>query len=128
MVLSIKHLHIACVVLSGLGFLVRGIWMLRASPMLTRRWVRVAPHGVDTLLLASAIALAVQQRQYPWVDAWLTAKVVGLTVYIGLGLVALRFGRGRLLQAAAWIAALMVFAWIVSVAITRSPLGFMVVM
>ena len=42
MVLSIKHLHIACVVLSGLGFLVRGIWMLYASTMLTRRWVRVA--------------------------------------------------------------------------------------
>lgn len=56
MVLSIKHLHIACVVLSGLGFLVRGIWMLYASTMLTRRWVRVASHGVDTLLLASAKA------------------------------------------------------------------------
>lgn len=93
--------------------------------MLTRRWVRVAPHLVDALLLASAIALAVQQRQYPFVDAWLTAKVMGLMVYIGLGLAALRFGRSRLLRAAAWAAALAVFAWIVSVAITRSPLGFM---
>ena len=63
--LALRNLHIACVVLSGAGFLLRGLWMLGASPLLGRRWVRVVPHLVDSALLASAVALAVTSGQYP---------------------------------------------------------------
>lgn len=122
--LVLKCLHVTCVALSGSGFVLRGFWMLTDSPQLARRWVRIVPHGVDALLLASAILLAVWSRQYPLAQDWLTAKVVGLLVYIGFGSVALRRGRSKPVRAAAWCAALLTFGYIVSVALARDPRGF----
>ena len=119
--LLIKQTHVACAALSYAGFFVRGVWMLRGSALLERRWVRVLPHVVDTLLLASAIALAVLLKQYPLAHAWLTAKGVALVFYIGLGMLALRPGRARPLRIAAWVAAQGVFLYIVWVALKRSP-------
>lgn len=121
---ALKALHVACVVASYTLFFVRGVWMLRDSPRLNQRWVKVLPHVVDTFLLASAIALAVMSRQYPFVAAWLTAKVVALIVYIGLGMVALRYGRTRGVRRAAWITAQAVFVYIVAAALTRQALPF----
>ena len=120
----LKDLHLACVVLSGGGFVLRGAWMMRGSPMLARRWVRVAPHLVDTALLASAIALAVMIGQYPLVHGWLTAKVLGLLAYIVLGTIALKRGRTRGVRVAAFGGALLVFAYIVAVAITKSVVPY----
>ena len=57
--LALKHIHLTCVLLSGLGFVLRGFWMLRRAARLQQKWVRWVPHVVDTGLLASAIALAV---------------------------------------------------------------------
>ncbi len=124
--LILKQLHIACVVLSGSGFLLRGLWMLRDSPYLQRRPARVLPHIVDTVLLGSAIAMAVLSSQYPFTSAWLTAKVVGLLIYIGCGTLALKRGHSKAQRAIFLVAALTAFAYIVSVALTRSPLGFLV--
>lgn len=121
---AIKHIHFTCVVLSLLGFVVRGLWMLGGSSMLQERWVRVVPHVVDTLLLASALTLAVMIGQYPFVHGWLTAKVLGLIAYIGLGTVALKRGRTRRIRLTAWLAALAVFGYIVSVALSHDPRGF----
>lgn len=120
----LKYLHVSCVVLSGAGFVLRGVWMLQGSPMLARRWVLVAPHVVDTVLLASAIALAVTIGQYPLAHAWLTAKVLGLIAYIVLGTVALKRGRTPGIRLAAFFGALLVFAYIVAVAMTKSVLPF----
>ena len=120
----LKSLHIACVVLSGAGFLLRGVWMLQASPMLTRRWVRVVPHVVDTALLASAVALAVMTEQYPLVQGWLTAKCFGLVAYIVFGTIALKRGRTPGIRIAAYSGALLAFAYIVAVAMTRSVVPY----
>ena len=120
----LKHVHVTCVALSGIGFLLRGMWALTASPLASHRLARTLPHVVDTLLLASAIALALLLHQYPFRDGWLTAKVLGLLAYIGLGTVALKRGRTRSQRLAAWLAALAVFAYIVSVAVTKQPAGF----
>ncbi|KFC71859.1 SirB2 family protein [Massilia sp. LC238] len=120
--IALKHLHVTFVALSGLLFLVRGIWMLRASPRLEQRWARIVPHIVDTLLLASAIGLAVVSHQYPGQMPWLTAKVVGLVAYIVLGTIALKRGRTQGLRTAAFVGALACFAYIVAVAVTKNPL------
>jgi len=95
------------------------------SPQLQRRWVRIAPHLIDTVLLASAIGLTLILQQYPFVNDWLTAKVLALIAYILLGGIALRRGPTRAIRAAAWVAALATFGYIVSVALTRHPLGFL---
>ena len=118
--LILKLLHVSFVLVSYSLFLLRGIWMLRASPRLQRRWVRVLPHVNDTLLLASGITLAVITHQSPGSHPWLAAKIAALVVYIGLGTVA--FKRRKLW---AWLAAQAVFFYIVAVAVTRNPLPFL---
>jgi len=123
--LALKALHVGCVVTSYCLFVVRGMWMMQGSALLQRRWVKIAPHVVDTLLLTSAILLAVTIRQYPFTTSWLTAKVIGLTLYIVLGTIALKRGRTRTIRVSAWIAAQLVFFYIVAVAITHTPAPFL---
>ena len=119
---ALKHIHMTFAVLSGALFLVRGLWMLAGSKRLEQRWVKVAPHAIDTLLLASAIGLAVWSSQYPGQSPWLTAKLVALVAYIGLGTVALKRGRTRQVRALAFVGALACFAYILAVAVTKNPL------
>src|SRR5690625_2930243 len=76
------------------------------------------------LLLATAIALAVLSAQYPLAQSWLTAKVLGLVVYIALGLWVMRFARSQGQRALGYVLALATFGYIVAVAITRSPWPF----
>ena len=103
-------------------FVTRGIWMINGSAMLARRWVKVAPHIIDTIMLVSAIALTMAIHQYPFVNGWLTAKVVALLAYIVLGAIALKRGKTRGVRIGAWLAAQAVFFYIVAVAVTRQPL------
>lgn len=93
--------------------------MLADSPRLRARWVRFVPHINDTLLLVAALWLAFAAGQAPGTHAWLTAKIVGLLAYIALGMVALRWGRTKRICAGAWVAALVVFGYIVAVALTK---------
>jgi uncharacterized membrane protein SirB2 len=119
--LILKNLHVGAVVVSFGLFVLRGLWMMAAPERLMARWVRIVPHVVDTVLLASAIALAMLTFQYPLAQSWLTAKVLALIIYILLGMVALRRGRTRGQRTVAWLSALAVFAYIVAVALTRDP-------
>lgn len=117
--LALKHFHVTCAVLSGSLFLLRGFWMLLDSPALQQRWVRIAPHVIDTLLLSSALIMVFWSGQYPFAQNWLTAKVIALVVYIGFGTVALKRGKTRAVRVSAFIGALLVFTYIVGVALTR---------
>ncbi len=121
---TIKQIHVAAVVISVLGFMLRGGWMVSSSPLLQHRLTRVLPHVVDTVLLVSALVLAAMISQYPFVAPWVTAKVLGLLLYIGLGMVALRRGPTLAIRVSAWVAALVVYAWIASVATSKQTWGF----
>ena len=123
--LTMKHLHVACVVLSITGFCLRGFLLAQKSALAGRRLFRVLPHINDSLLLAAAISLTVLTGQYPFVDTWLTVKIFGLIGYIILGSLALKAGRSAGLRVAAGVAALLVFGWIASVALTRNPWGLL---
>jgi uncharacterized membrane protein SirB2 len=121
----VKLIHQAAVTLSFLGFLARGLGMLADSDWVRDRAARTLPHIVDTILLLSGVTLAWQLRLSPTAAPWLAAKLVGLVVYIGLGMIALRRGRTKRQRTVAWIAALVTFGYIVSVALTIDPLGFL---
>lgn len=116
---SLRVLHIVTVHITLILFLLRGYWMLRDSPRLADRWVRIVPHVNDTVLLLAAIALLAIARLNPLEQPWVLAKIVGLLAYIGLGTVALKRGRSKALRVKALIAALSVFAYIVAVGITK---------
>jgi uncharacterized membrane protein SirB2 len=121
--LALKLLHTIAVVLSILLFGLRGAWMVLDSPRLGAKWVKVLPHVIDTVLLASALMLAYTIGQWPFVDSWLTAKVLLLVLYIALGMVALKPGRPKQVRVAALLLALATFLFLVSVARTHDPWG-----
>lgn len=119
----LKAVHVTSAILSVTGFAARGVLMLRDSPLLRARFVRIAPHVVDTVLLGSAIALAWLTAQYPFVLPWLTAKVLALFAYILLGSIALSRGRTKPARAIAFALALCTALYIMSVALLRTPAG-----
>jgi uncharacterized membrane protein SirB2 len=121
--LALKHLHLTFVFLSLLAFFVRGIWLFMNSGMLGKKWVKILPHIISTILLVSGIVLAVHLGLSPGSQPWLMAKIIGLIAYIGLGVAAFKVpnpGARKFL----WVGALIVFAYMVSVAISKNPLGF----
>lgn len=121
--LAWKHLHTSAVALTLAGFALRGWWMWSRPAMLQRRWVRIAPHVIDTLLLASGIAMVSYFFATAGLPDWVAAKIVGLLAYIALGTVALKRGRTRGVRLAALAGALLVAFWIVGVAFTKQLAG-----
>jgi len=124
--LTLKLVHAGSAVVSLTLFVVRGVWMMSAPQRLAQRWAKVVPHVVDTVLLVSALALAWQlgSLQALTAQSWLVAKIVALLVYIVLGSIALKRGRTLRSRVIAFFAAIAVFGYIVSVAIAKSPYGF----
>jgi uncharacterized membrane protein SirB2 len=121
---AVKLVHQSAVLLSVAGFFVRGIASFVGARWVSGRTAKTLPHVVDTVLLVSALMLAWMLRLTPGNAPWLLAKVVGLVVYVGLGVVALRPARPLAARAAAWVAALVTVGWIVSVALSKNPWGF----
>ena len=120
----IKSLHLSTVSITAALFMVRVVWMLRASPLLQHRLVKVVPHINDSLLLASGIALAVITHQYPFSNGWLTAKLLALLAYILFGTLALKRGRTLQHRRVAALLAIATFAYILAVALNRNPLPY----
>ncbi len=119
-----KYVHMSSVVFTLIFFVLRGIWMMQGSALLKKKWVKVLAPAIDTVLLVSAIAQAIKISQYPFVDHWLTAKVLVLVIYIMLGMIALNYGKTKGIRITAWVGALFCFAYIASVAVTHNPAVF----
>ena len=116
---TLKLIHISCVALSISSFVARGSLMLIDSSLLDHKLVKKLPHYVDATLLFSGIWLVIDLQQYPGTAPWLTAKLIALLIYILMGSLALR-GKATGIRYASLLAALMVSAFMVSVALTRS--------
>jgi uncharacterized membrane protein SirB2 len=122
---EIRLIHITAVLASGALFFCRGLAL-----NLGARWAMAAPlrylsYTIDTVLLAAAITLTIIIHQYPFVHGWLTAKVLLLLVYIALGTFALKRGRTQTTRVVCWLAALAVYAFIISIARAHQPLGML---
>lgn len=125
---EIRLVHIYAVIASGSLFLLRGLLHFNPLPWPGRSWakaaaVRYLSYSIDTVLLTAALMLMTIVRQYPFVHAWLTVKVVLLVLYIFLGYQAFWRGRNSAQRLGYWFAALAVYLFIVSVARAHHPLG-----
>ena len=118
----LKLIHVSTVSITLPLFILRGIWMMADSPRLKARWAKILPHVIDTVLLASGIGLAVLLGQYPFVNGWLTAKLLALLAYIVLGTIALKRGKSKSVRITAFFVALAVFAYLVAVAVSHRAL------
>ncbi len=117
---TLKLLHQLAALISISGFLLRGGLMLADSTLLRQRWMRTWPHFIDTLLLLSGLWMACNLQLHPGNSHWLAAKLIALLVYIALGFFALRLGKTRRIRMMAFAGAIVCFAYIVMVAITRT--------
>jgi uncharacterized membrane protein SirB2 len=122
---TIKLIHQSAVALSLTGFLARGTASLSGLAWVQHRTAKTLPHIIDTVLLGSAVTLAWRARLNPVEVYWLLAKLLGLVGYVVLGMVALNLRYGRQRRVMAFVGALAISVWIVSVAITKSPWGFL---
>ena len=122
---TLKLVHESAVAISIAGFFARGVGMLAGAGWIRTRGAKTLPHLVDTVLIVSAIALAWMLGVSPANAPWIAAKIAGLLLYIALGMVAQRFGRTRTRRATAFVGAMLTFAYIVSVAITKDPRGLL---
>lgn len=124
---QIKSVHIGAVLASGLLFLLRGAALHAGMTWAMAAPLRYLSYLIDTTLLTAALMLATMLHQYPFVHAWLTVKVVLLVVYIVLGSFALKRGATRKIRFLCWLAALLVYGFIISVARTHHPAGLLAV-
>ena len=120
---QIKWVHVAAVIASGVLFAMRGALVNAGYPWAMAAPLRYLSYTIDTVLLTAALMLATILHQYPFVHSWLTVKVVLLVVYVVLGTFALKRGRTRKTRIACWLAALLVYGFIVTVARAHHPLG-----
>ena len=121
----VKPIHITAVVLSGLLFFWRGLRALMSYPNNGFAY-RVLPHIIDTVLLASAIYLSYLMQQYPFVHAWLTAKVVGLILYIAFGYMAVKKAKGFIEKLFYFLLATATFIYIVGAAYLHTPWSWLI--
>jgi uncharacterized membrane protein SirB2 len=121
----IKQLHITAATLSLLFFMLRAWWSIRNSPILGRRWVRIAPHLIDTALLALGVMLMVMLSMWPHQHPWLAAKFIALLAYIGLGTVAIKRGRTPAIRGITAMAAILTFVYMLGAAIRHSPFSWL---
>lgn len=121
---QIKFVHILCVALSGGLFFARGLMMLAGTALANHAVLRYASYAIDTTLLTAALMLTAILHQYPFVQSWLTTKVLLLVVYVVLGVFALRRGRTRSIRLLCFAAALAVYVAIIGVAYAHDPRGW----
>ncbi len=120
---ALRHLHMGLAFTSGAFFALRGAALL-AGQRWPRHWVAQRLSVIiDTGLLAAALRLLWELRLNPFVVPWLQVKLILLPVYIGLGMLALKYARRKQHRTLSYFAALACYGFMISVALTHSPWG-----
>ncbi|MCK5648105.1 MAG: SirB2 family protein, partial [Gammaproteobacteria bacterium] len=91
----VKYIHVTAITLSISGFIFRVVLKANNSPYQSKYWFKKLPHKVDIILLASALTMVYILGVNPLTTYWIAEKIIGLLIYIMLGMVALRWGRTK---------------------------------
>ena len=121
--LFLKYVHILCVAASFALFFIRGIWVMQSYPPAQERWVKVLPHVVDGLLILSALGMLYMVPSTSDYKGWMPIKLALIGVYAFLVVFVSRLAKSRLQRFAAWLAALLVFLFVTSIAVLHHPMG-----
>lgn len=119
MYMMAKHLHMTAVGISIALFMIRFIYGQMNPAFLEKKWVKIVPHMVDTVLLLSAFGLCVILSQYPFAQSWLTVKVLGVIAYILTGMVALKWAKTKPIKWLGFVLALVCLIITAKVAVTK---------
>lgn len=122
--MPLKHIHMSCALISVVFFSVRVMWAFQGSELLQKKWVKITPHIVDTLLLVSAIGLAFAWVQGGSLPAWISAKLVALVAYIFFGIMTLKKAKNMQQRFSYFALALLTFVYIVGVAFSKNAMFY----
>jgi uncharacterized membrane protein SirB2 len=125
MYLIIKNIHVTFATLTIVGFVLRGYWRISGSNLHQHRAIKIVPHTVDALFLATGIWLVMMLNINPVQHPWLLAKFAAIFAYVGLGMVAFRFGRTPQIRSLAFVGAVASFAFVVGAALIKSPMSWL---
>jgi uncharacterized membrane protein SirB2 len=123
--LVLKYIHTLAAVLTISGFVLRGYWMFAGSAMLQRRVTRTAPHVIDAVFFLAGVGMLWVLQLNPFNQDWLLAKFAGIIAYIVIGSIAIKRGSTMQVRTIAFVAAVATFAYIVGVALTKSPFSWL---
>ena len=122
---QIKSVHVLMVILSGSLFALRGLGMLLGARWPQALLVRWTSWLIDTTLLTAALMLL---TVLPWAmfgNGWLLLKVLLLVVYVVLGVFAFRRNQSTRTRGLYYVAALLTYAFMYSIARAHHPLGWL---
>lgn len=123
---QIKAMHVAMVLASGSLFLLRGLLGWNGPrPGAVGGLLRYASYAVDTTLLTAAMMLLTFLPHAVFANGWLVAKLALLPGYVVLGAFALRPTRSPGARRACFLAALLVFGFMFSIARAHQPWGLL---
>ena len=114
-----KHLHITLAVISISFFTLRFFWIFIASKQLNKKWVKVAPHMVDTLLFAVGIGMVFKLALDPFEQLWLGEKLIAIAAYIFTGYYTLKVARNRAMQIFGYLGTVGWFILVARLAMTK---------
>jgi len=116
---GIKHSHLLFISLSFIFFFIRGSGMILNTDWYKKQWLNLTTYIIDSLLLVTGIVLAILSQQYPFIYGWLTVKLIAVILYILLGSIALSYGKTKTIRTLSWFTALIIFGYIIMVAIKK---------
>ena len=119
-----KHFHMLLAVVSILLFTLRFVWLIKESDMLAKKWVKITPHVVDTLLLAIGVTMAMKLAINPAEQLWLAEKLMAIVAYIFTGFYTLKWARNRTMQYFGYLGAMGWMVLIFRIAQTKETFFF----
>jgi len=120
---QVRWTHISLVLTSGTLFAARGVGVLLGAQWSMALAVRRLSYSIDTGLLSAAMLLLYLLGINPFSVAWLSTKIALLLVYIVLGTLALKRARTPRVRLLCFVAALLCYGFMLTVALAHHPLG-----
>ena len=117
-----KHLHITLAVISISFFTLRFAWLMVNSEQLNRKWLKIAPHSIDTLLLVIGAIMVVQLAINLFEQVWLAEKLLALTAYIFTGVYTLKFAKNCTMQIFGYLGAMGWVILVFRIAVTKETM------
>jgi len=119
-----KHLHMTLALLSVALFTLRFVWVLKNSANLDKKWVKIAPHVIDTFLLLLGVGLAFKLSLNPVEQLWLGEKILAVFAYIFTGFYTLKLAKNNMMRVIGYLGALGWIMLVVRLATTKQGVFF----
>lgn len=119
-----KHLHMTIALISVALFTLRFFWTLAGSAQLDKKWIKITPHVVDTLLLALGAVMMMKLALNPFEQLWLGEKLIAVVAYIFTGYYTLKLARNKTMQIIGYLGAMGWVLLIVRLAMSKESLFF----